>query len=96
MKQKTFYIILIIGLLCICSLMSFASDTTYITKDSVLVLKTISLDIYKEKVQNPNSFDKLYIYQRKDRYGAYREFVFYKKLKNQINYEYNRNRKKNS
>lgn len=83
MKQKTFYIILITGLLCICTLMTFAStDTTYITKDSVLVLKTISLDIYKERVQNPNSFDKLYIYQRKDRYGTYREYVFYKKLKN--------------
>ena len=42
MQQKTFYIILITGFLCIMTLMSFAStDTTYITKDSTLVLKTI-------------------------------------------------------
>jgi len=65
------------------TLMSFAStDTTYITKDSTLVLKTINIELYKERVQNPNSFDKLYIYQRKDRFGYYKEFVFYKKLKN--------------
>jgi|688.fasta_scaffold36826_8 hypothetical protein len=83
MKQKTFYIILLIGFLCIMTLMSFAStDTTYITKDSTLVLKTINIELYKERVQNPNSFDKLYIYQRKDRFGYYKEFVFYKKLKN--------------
>lgn len=83
MKQKTFYIILITGFLCIMTLMSFAStDTTYITKDSTLVLKTINIELYKERVQNPNTFDKLYIYQKKDRFGYYREFVFYKKLKN--------------
>ena len=83
MQQKTFYIILLIGFLCIMTLMSFAStDTTYITKDSTLVLKTINIELYKERVQNPNSFDKLYIYQRKDRFGYYKEFVFYKKLKN--------------
>lgn len=83
MKQKTFYIILLIGFLCIMTLMSFAStDTTYITKDSTLVLKTINIELYKERVQNPNSFDKLYIYQKKDRFGYYKEFVFYKKLKN--------------
>ncbi len=82
MNQKTFYIILITGFLCIMTLMSFAStDTTYITKDSTLVLKTINIELYKERVQNPNSFDKLYIYQRKDRFGYYKEFVFYKKLK---------------
>jgi len=83
MQQKTFYIILLTGFLCIMTLMSFAStDTTYITKDSTLVLKTINIELYKEKVSNPNTFDKLYIYQRKDRYGYYKEFVFYKKLKN--------------
>jgi hypothetical protein len=46
-----------------------ASDTTYLTKDYQVFITT-NIEIYKTRVLNIESFDKLYIYQRKDRYGS--------------------------
>jgi len=72
---------LLILLLLSVSLVTLANDTTYVTKDSVLVTKTTSLERYKTIVSSPNFFNRLTIYDRKDRYGYYKEFVFYKNLK---------------
>lgn len=72
---------LLILLLCTISLVIKANDTMYVTKDSVLITKTTSIERYRTIVSNPDFFNRLTIYDRKDRYGYYKEFVFYKNLK---------------